>query len=270
MRLNRPEDIIAITPSNPFSRFPDGRPRVPDEVLERVKSVTLEEAWHVLNEHGYVCQSDGTFLNLHPERAMVGRAVTATMVPLRPDLNDVVKAVGVAAGWSGPQNAWVIDTVVEGDVVVVDVFGKVKYGTFVGDNLASSVQSHGGAGLVLDCGIRDTQQIFELPEINVLCRGSDGTHLREVTLASLNAPAHVGYATVLPGDVVLATRAGVIFIPPHLVMEVVEHSEDVRKRDRFAQQRMRERKYTSGQIDVRVWASQIEADYQKWKVSQKS
>jgi len=178
--------------------------------------------------------------------------------------NDVVNAQGEREGRHGSQNNWVIHTVGDRDVVVVDLFGKVKWGTFVGDNLSTAVRAQGGAGLVLDGGIRDTIRVYALPDINVFCRGFDPTPIRNVTLLSLNGPTRIGQATCLPGDVVLGTRGGVIFIPPHLVEEVVTASEDTRIRDQFGQQRLREGKYTSGQIDVSVWEDHIEADFQEW------
>jgi regulator of RNase E activity RraA len=68
----------------------------------------------------------------------------------------------------------------------------------------------------------------------------------------------------LPGDVVLGTPTGTIFIPPHLVQEVVERSEDIRVRDDFGKMRIAEGTYTSGEIDT-VWSEAIEADFQEWK-----
>jgi len=264
VRFGAYEDVADLTPLNPFDRSGDGRPRVPDDLLERMKLVTIEEAWRVLSNHGYDYQFEGNWVNLHPDRVMVGRAITATMVPLRPDLNDVVNTQGESEGRHGSQNNWVIQTVAEKDVVVVNLFGKVKQGTFVGDNLSTAVHGQGGAGLVIDGGIRDTAGVNELPDINVFCRGFHPTGIKNLTLISLNGPTRIGQATVLPGDVVLGTLGGLIFIPPHLVEEVIETSEDIRVRDKFGKQRLREGKYTSGQIDVRVWEEHIETDFQEW------
>jgi len=219
MRFSAREDVISITPLNPFDRFDDGRPKVPDDLLERVKLVTGEEAWSVLRKHGYDYQFEGNWVNLHPDRIMVGRAVTATMVPIRPDLNDVVNAQGEREGRHGSQNNWVIQPVVEKDVVV---------------------------------------------------RGFDPTPIRDVTLVSLNGPTRIGQATVLPGDVVLGTLEGVMFIPPHLVEEVITTSEEICIRDEFGKERLREQKYTSGQIDVTVWEDHIEADFQEWRKQRQS
>jgi 4-hydroxy-4-methyl-2-oxoglutarate aldolase len=270
MRFSTREDVISITPLNPFDRFDDGRPKVPDDLIERLKLATVEQVWSVLTKHCYNYQFEGNWLNLHPDRVLVGRAITATMVPLRPDLNDVVNTQGEYEGRHGSQNNWVIHTIGENDVVVVDLFGKVKYGTFVGDNLATAVSSQKGAGLVIDGGIRDTAGVYNLPNINVFCRGFDPTPIRDVTLISLNGPTRIGQAIVLPGDIVLGARTGVIFIPPHLVEEVVATSEDIRLHDEFGKQRLREGKYTSGQIDISVWENDIEADFQEWRNQRQS
>src|SRR3982751_619448 len=133
MIFNTPEAIQRLTPNNPFERSADGRPRVPDDLLERMKLVTNDEAWGVLERrHNYYFQFEGNWLNLHPERVLVGRAVTAMFVPMRPDLHDVIQQYGRAGG----QNTWVIDTLEENDVIVVDLFGKIRDGTFAGDNLS--------------------------------------------------------------------------------------------------------------------------------------
>jgi regulator of RNase E activity RraA len=263
---NPPEQVAELTRLNPFERFPDGRPHVPDDLLERMKLVTTEEAWGVLRRAGYNYQFEGNWLNLHPDRIMVGRAVTTMAVPLRPDLDDLIEEAGKAEGFVGEhkQNSWVIDTLVPGDVLVVDVFGKIKWGTFVGDNLSTAVHAHGGAGMVLDGGIRDMQRILKLPDINFYCRGVDPTPRIDITLVGINIPIRIGQATVLPGDVVLGTPSGVIFIPSHLVRDVVERSELVRERDTFGQLRMREGRYTPGQIDG-AWTPEIEADFEEWR-----
>lgn len=264
MRFSAPEDVIALTPDSPYDRLSDGRPKVPDELLERVKLVTLEEAWAVMKGHGYNLQYEGNWINLHPDRVMVGRALTATMVPTRPDLDMVTKKQGEREGRKGSQNNWVIQSVQPIDVVVVDLFGKILNGTFVGDNLSSAIMGKGGAGLVCDGGIRDTSRIVELPRINVFCRGFHPTAIGEVNLISMNGPTRIGQATCMPGDVVLGTMAGLIFIPPHLVEEVVKKSEETRVRDQFGKQRLREQKYASGQIDVPNWEPHIQADFEQW------
>jgi regulator of RNase E activity RraA len=268
MVFNTPENVARMTPLNPFERSADGRPRVPDDLLERMKLVTNDEAWGVLHrQHGYPFQFEGNWLNLHPERVLVGRAVTVTFVPQRPDFHGVVENQGRAEGRSGGQNTWVIDTLVGGDVVVVDLFGKIRDGTFAGDNLSTAIRARAKTGMVVDGGIRDLERVDELADFAVFVRGVDPSAIADVTLAGVNIPIRIGNATVLPGDVVLGTREGVTFIPPHLVAELVEYSENVRLRDVFGKQRLAEGRYSSAQIDTSTWAAPIEEDFLTWKMS---
>lgn len=265
MDIVNPRDaIIALTRLYTQERFPDGRPRVPDDIVERMALVTTEEAWGVLRRHGYNDQFEGDWIHTHSGRILVGRAVTAMFVPKRPDLHDLVEEVGRTEGRIGGQNSWVIDTLQPNDVMVVDMFGKVRNGTFVGDNLSTSLQRRTQAGAVIDGGIRDYQGVSQLPEVAIFMRGLHPSAIADVTLAGINVPVRIGAATVLPGDIVLGTPTGVIFIPAHLAQAVVERSEDVRVRDRFGKLRLQEGRYTPGEID-RAWSEVIEADYQEWR-----
>lgn len=263
------ETIVELTRLSTYERFADGRPHVPDDLLNRLQTATTEQAWGVLRQHGYHLQFEGNWFQTHPEKILVGRAVTAMMLPHRPDYHDLVQETGVREGRIGGQNSWVIDTLVEGDVLVVDLFGKIKNGTFVGDNLSTSVQSRTKRGAVLHCGVRDFQGIRELTESAFFCRGVDPTAIADVTLAGINMPIRIGEATVLPGDIVLGTPTGVIFIPPHLVQEVVETAEEIQSRDTFGKYCLSIGKYTPGEIDVPNWPAHIEADYQAWLNSRK-
>jgi regulator of RNase E activity RraA len=265
MIFNDAERIAALTPNNPFGRMDDGRPATPDDLIERLKLVTNDEAWGVVEKrHDYHFQFAGDWMHFQPDVPLTGRAVTATYVPKRDDLNQVVEAIGKGEGRSGGQNTWIIDQLQPGDVLVVDLFGKVEDGTFIGDNLATAARARTGTGIVIDGGIRDSLRIDELTDFPVYCRGVHPSAIAEVTLAQVNGPVRIGGATVMPGDAVLGTRAGLTFVPPHLLQEVVEYSEDTRQRDVFGKKRLAEGTYTSGQIDVSVWADDIEAAYSKW------
>lgn len=268
MVFRSPEQVAAITAETTYGRGADGRPMIPADLLERMRLVTNDEAWGVLERgHNYHFQFEGGWYNLHPDRVLVGRAVTVRMIPLRPDFQGVVEATGKAEGRSGGQNTWVIDELQEGDVLVVDLFGKIEDGTFIGDNLGTAIHARAKTGLVVDGGIRDLERVLELPDFNVFCRGAHPSAIYDVTVAEVNGPIRIGNATVLPGDVVLGTREGVTFVPAHLAEEVVLRSEDVRQRDVFGKLRIAEGAYTSGQIDVNVWAADIESDYQTWVTS---
>jgi regulator of RNase E activity RraA len=265
------EDLIELTKLNPFDRFPDGRPQVPDDLLARMKLVTTEEAWSVLREHGYHRQFEGNWKETHPGVITVGRVITAQFLPHRPDYHDAIQEAGVREGRGkvGGQNSWIIESLQLNDVMVVDIFGKIKDGTLVGDNLGTATRTRTRAGAVIDGGVRDYQGLVQLTDVNFYIRGVDPTALSDVTLAGINIPIRIGGTTVLPGDVVLGTPTGVIFIPPHLVQEVVEKSESIRVRDEFGKIRLAEGKYTSGEIDVPVWREDIEADFIAWKKANK-
>jgi regulator of RNase E activity RraA len=259
--------MIEMTKLNPFDRFPDGRPRVPDEILERIKNATTEEAWGTMWEMGtgYRHQFEPNWKETHPGRITVGRAVTAQFIPYRADYHDAVQAAGVAEGRSnaGGQNSWVIQQLQLGDVMVVDIFGKIKDGTVIGDNLGTAVATRTHAGAVIDGGIRDYQGLVQLNDVNIYMRGVDPTGIANVTLVGINIPVRIGGATCLPGDVVLGTPTGVLFIPPHLAQSVAEKSEAIAARDRFGKSRIAQGVYGSGEIDS-AWSAEIEADFQNW------
>ena len=265
------EAMIALTADNPFERFADGRPKVPDDLIERMKLVTTEEAWGTLRRHGFNLQFAGSWKETHPGKITVGRAVTAAFVPHRPDFHKAIQDSGIAAGRGkiGGQNSWIIEQLERNDVMVCDLFGKVKDGTLVGDNLGTAVAKRTHAGAVIDGGVRDLAGLVELNDVNFYVRGFDPTAIADVTLSGINIPVRIDGITVLPGDVILGTATGIIVIPPHLVKEVVEESENTRVRDEFGKMRIGEGKYTSGEIDVPTWREDIEADYTAWKKANK-
>lgn len=263
MLLNRKEDILHYTRPYEGERFEDGRPKVPADILKRMRLVTVEEAWGVCKAHGYNHQYEGGWWNVHPDRVLVGRAVTARYVHTRPDLHDALADWGREHHAIGLHNSWVIDTLVEDDVIVVDLFGKIKEGTFAGDNLGTAIANRTGTGMVIHGGIRDIARLQEIPDIAIFARGQDASGIAEVTLEGMNCPVTIGDATVLPGDVVLGTVAGVVFIPAHLAQEVVERSELIRKQDEWGQLRIREGRYTSGEVDG-AWTEAMRADFDAW------
>ena len=265
MKFNNREDIIQLTPLWEGERFPDGRPRVPDDILRRMERVRTEEAWAVLWREGYHFQFEGNWKRLHPERRLVGRAVTGVFVPQRPDLHDTLMDYGhEEEGRIGAMNSWVIETLVEDDVIVIDLFGKVYEGTYSGANLSTAIASRTNRGQVIYGGIRDAEQIEEIDNFATFCKGVDPTPIRNVTLVGLNVPCRIGDATCMPGDVILGTMTGILFIPAHLAEAVVEHSERTQMREMFSHQRLREGIYNSSQMDTK-WTEAIEADFAEWR-----
>jgi 4-hydroxy-4-methyl-2-oxoglutarate aldolase len=264
MDLNSTERITELTSRYEGERSADGRPRVGADILERMLQVTTEEAWGVLNANGFQRQFEGDWVNLHPERVLVGRAVTCRYVPHRPDLNEVIQEEGEAHGRVGGQNSWVIDTLEEGDVLVVDLFGKIDRGTFIGDNLGTAIATRtGGTGLIVDGSIRDTQRVRQLP-MNVFAKGLHPSGIGDVTMTEINGPIRIGQATVMPGDVILGTSSGVIFVPPQLAEQVVDDSENTRLRDYWGKMTISNGTYTPGEVD-RGWTDAMNAEFAAWK-----
>lgn len=265
MRYDNPEDIIQITPLWKGERFANGRPKVPDDILRRMRRITLEEAWSPLWRRGYDFQFQGGFQAVHPRMTVVGRAVTAVFVPERPDLNDALLKYGQEEeGRKGFFNQWVIDSLVEDDVFVADLFDKIYKGTLVGGNLCTAISARtkrGGA--VVWGGMRDVQQVEKMDNINVYHRGVDPTPIRQVTMVGMNVPCRIGSAICLPGDVVMATPVGVLFIPPHLAELAVVLAEKSQVRDVFGFERLAEGRYTTADVDG-DWPVALWEDFLQW------
>jgi regulator of RNase E activity RraA len=260
-----PEYIKALTPEWKGERFADGRPKVPDSILERLKKISIEEAWGVLRNKGFMNQYEGDWTIIDPSQAMTGRVVTAQYMPLRPDLEKQVKAQGKIENRAqqGGTNSWPIDILTTGDVYVADAYGKIADGTLIGDNLGNSIYAKSQRGVVFYGSVRDQEGLSEIKGFNGWIKGADPSYIQQMMLTSINAPIRVGHATVLPGDVVLAKKYGVIFIPAYLVEDLVLTSEVTALRDEFGHQRLREKKYLAGQIDSQ-WTEEIKKDFLDW------
>ncbi len=260
-----PEYIKALTPEWKGERFPDGRPKVPDSILERLKKISIEEAWGVLRNKGFMNQFENDWQIINPDEPMTGRVVTAQYMPLRPDLEKYVKEKGKIENRAqqGGTNSWPIDVLVEGDVYVADSYGKIVDGTLIGDNLGNSIYAKSKRGVIFYGSVRDQEGLEEIKGFNGWIKGSDPSYIMQMSLTSINAPIRIGRATVLPGDVVLAKRFGVIFIPAHLVEDLVLTSEVTALRDEFGHLRLREGKYKPGQIDSQ-WSDEIKKDFMNW------
>lgn len=256
-------ELAAMTSEWKGDRCSDGRPRVADDLLRRMKAVSIEEAWEVLRHHGYENQFVSGWQMIHPDQPFVGRALTAAYLPGRPDLVTRVMRIGKEEGRIGPSNSWPIDMLQKGDVYIADEFGKVTDGTLIGDNLGNSIFAKTGTGVVFDAGARDLDGLKQIEGFNACVRGWDPSFLKNVVLSSINRPIRIGSATVLPGDVILARREGVIVIPAQLAEEVVVTSEIVALKDEFGHTRLKQGVYTPGQIDV-PWTAPIKADFFKW------
>ena len=227
------EQMMFYTSDWKGERFPDGRPKIPDDLLKRALDVSIEDVWEYLGKLGYKSQFDGGFQALHPEKPFAGRALTAQYMPLRPDMIKAITAEGKAEGRVSGNNSWPINELQIGDVYVADGFGKIVEGTLIGSNLGSGIAAHTHTGFVFDAGIRDAEENREIPNFNGFYRGYDPSAWAQMTLTSINAPIRIGRATVLPGDLVLAKTDGVIFIPAILAEQAIISAEFTNLEDAF-------------------------------------
>jgi len=276
------EEIIALTPDWKGERFPDGRPKVSDDILKRMKPVTIEEAWAIISGAGYKYQiADGWGQIINPDSVLVGRAYTTTFMPGRPDVWRAIDSMGKKDSVINSegkkiarraQNVWAVEQLSKGDVYVADQFGAKKNGPTIGDRVGTAIYTKTGNGIVYDGALRDVEGLKEMGGFTSFFSSYDpsyhnpgGGQNRDLTtmIVGINHPTRIRTVTVMPGDVVLGKMGVVIFIPPHLAERVVKSSELVRLEDMFGQLRIRERKYTSGQIDAR-WADNIQKDFTQW------
>lgn len=269
------EQRVAMTAEWTGERFPDGRPKVADAVLDKLKETTAEEAWGTLRRFGFTSQFVGGFktVNVHDPIGdrLVGRVVTGVFMPKRPDLDKYVTEMAKKENrfGRGGQNAWVIDTLVRRDVMVIDLFGKIDGGTIIGDNLGTSIMTKTGTGIVVDGSVRDVSGISEIKGFKVFARDFHPSGIAGVTLTGINVPIRIGEVTILPGDVVLSDPEGLTFIPAHLAERVATESELTRLRDQWGHQMLREGKYKPGQIDS-AWTPEMIEEFNKWAAAKGS
>jgi 4-hydroxy-4-methyl-2-oxoglutarate aldolase len=257
------EQRIDLTREWKGDRFPDGRPKVPDSILDGLRDVDAEESWGVLQAHGYKYQFEGGWREINPGGRMVGRVFTAVFMPLRPDVNALIDERGKTEGRVGAQNSWPIDMLSPGDVLVVDLFGKIKDGTYAGDNLSTAIFTKSHNGLVVDGAVRDVTGISEIKGMHVFVRNFDPSALRDTTLMGIEVPIRIGQVTVLPGDVAVSDPEGITFIPPQLAQAVIDRAQMIHRVDEWGHQMLREGKYTPGQID-RKWTKPMIQEFNKW------
>lgn len=257
------EQRIEFTSGWHGDRFSDGRPNVSDAVLARLKNVTADEAWDVLQDAGFKNQFDGGWKVINPGERLTGRVVTAVFMPRRPDVDTVIRARGKSENRIGDENSWIIDILQPGDVLVVDLFGKIRYGTIIGDNLATAIYAKSHNGLIVNGAVRDVTGIQEIHGFQVYTRGVDPSALENVMLMGINVPIRIGDATVMPGDIAIGDPEGVTFVPPQLAEKVADDTEMDHLVDEWGHMMLREGKYTPGQIDNQ-WTKEMIEQFNAW------
>lgn len=228
------QQVLFYTSEWKGARFPDGRPKLPDDLLQRALGMTIEDIWDFLREHGYQNQFEGGWQSLHADKPFAGRALTAQYMPVRPDMARAIEREGKVEDRVGDTNSWPIAELQPGDVYVADGFGKVVSGTLIGSNLGNAIAARSHTGFIFDAGIRDQEENREIPNFNGLYRGYDPSDWAQMELTSINAPVRIGRAVVLPGDLVLVKpNEGVIFIPAILAEAAISSAEFTALKDDF-------------------------------------
>jgi 4-hydroxy-4-methyl-2-oxoglutarate aldolase len=258
-----PEQIKALSTEWTGPRDTHGRPMVSDDLVQRLANISLEEAWGYLRNKGYNNQFEAGWQIINPAKPLAGRVLTAQYMPSRPDIDLRIKEKGKAEGRVGSPNSWPIDLLKTNDVYVADGYGKIIDGTLIGDNLGNSIYAKSKTGVVFDAGIRDLEGLEAIEGFVGFVRGFDPSFIKDEMLACINCPIRIGRATVMPGDLVLGKKEGVVFIPAHLAKDCIENAEFIGLRDEFSHMRLHQGKYTPGEIDQR-WTDNIKADFINW------
>ncbi|MBC3784990.1 RraA family protein [Spirosoma utsteinense] len=258
------EELIFLTSEWKGERFPDGRPRISDDLVERAKHIGIDDAWTVLKNEGYTNQFEGGWKLIKEDVPVTGRAVTAMFMPSRPDVEKTIKERGISKqGRKGNTNTWPIEVLTKGDVYVADAFGKIGGGTLMGATLGNAIFSKTGNGVVFNGAARDLQELQNINGFNAFVRDFHPSFLEEMVLMGLNSPIRIGQVMVLPGDLVIAQREGVLFVPAHMAEQVVGTAEFVTRKDQFGFEMVKSGKYTTGQIDSQ-WTDEIKTNFLTW------
>ena len=257
------EELVFLTSAWKGERFADGRPKIPDELLKRAAKIGIDDAWTALKNAGYTNQFEIGWKLVNDTIPVIGRALTAAFMPSRPDLEKNIKERGQQQGRKGNTNAWPIDMLTKGDVYVADGFGKIDGGTLIGSTLGNSIFAKTGTGVVFNGAARDLYGLAEIKGFNAMVRDFHPSFLQEMVLTGLNTPIRMGAAIVMPGDLVIGNKEGVLSVPAHLAEMVVATAEFVTMKDQFGFEMLKSGKYSTGQIDSQ-WTEEIKNHFLKW------
>ena len=280
------EQLIYYTSVWQGERSEDGRPKVSDEIIARLRHVNVTEAWQALNSMrdqtasdqgalstGEVRLQGGAYSNqyvggmklMRDDVTIIGRALTAQFMPVRPDLNGLIQQVGVADGRSAGQFTWGVEQLEQGDCYVVNVANGILDASHVGDNLGTAIWFNSGNGGIIVGTVRDLPGNLAVnPNFNLMVRDfRPQSNSSSNLMAGINCPIQVGYVTVMPGDIVLAQRDGVVFIPPQHALAVAEASERWRLQDTFAHNGVKEGRFSARQADG-AFTPEMHTEFTQW------
>ena len=267
-----PDRIKELTADWTGERTPDGRPKVSDALLERLKALSMEEVWATLRQNGFENQfenfastNENGWQIIHPEKVMTGRVVTAQFMPMRKDLDNYIQKQAAREGTKTPVTNYApIIKLMDGDVYVADSYGKMADGTLIGDNLGNAIYKAGKRGVIFNGSVRDVEGLLQIEGFNGWIRGSDPSAIKQMLVSTVNGPIRIGRVSVLPGDVVLAKTTGVAFVPSHLVQKVVIAGEYTALRDEYNFFCIKTNKYEYVNEAFVVDQAVFEKDFKDW------
>ena len=222
-----------FTASNPYGRFPDGRPMIPDEVLDTVRQMQIQviEAIEVLRSHNYNNQFEDGWKTLIPGKKIIGRAFTIQFMPNRPDLEAGMKTAAAKNNSAPVSKSNTIDMLQKNDLAVVDLYGKIDGGLpYVGDKLAYYIWKTTGTGLIVEGGIYYLETTAR-SGMQAFYRGTQVASSGRAVVSGVNIPIRIGDAVIMPGDLVIGDEDGILAIPPQFVSEVIKTTIINRRRD---------------------------------------
>jgi len=118
-----------------------------------------------------------------------------------------------------------------GNVLVIDEADEADVGS-IGSNNILGLRKLGAVGVVVDAGLRDTDEIaIEKVPIYLRTKGR-GIRPGRNELESVNRPVSIGGVLVCPGDVVVADGDGVIVVPRAVAKEVAEQARKILELDK--------------------------------------
>jgi regulator of RNase E activity RraA len=234
--------------------------RATGEQLAKLRELPLEAIWGAVRAQGHLNCCITGLATTRPGERLVGRARTIRCLPDRPDLRKASQELNKAGNWPNASNVRAAEDSEPGDVLVVDLGGRVAEGIFWGDISALGAQINGAAGAVLWGGTRDKEELEAMKGFPVLAVGFDpGVNTSIGT--DWNVPVRVGNATVLPGDIVVADSEAVIFFPAALADAVIRRATAVKEQEDYERQLVREKKYKFR--DVYPLSPQLREQYEK-------
>ena len=198
-----------------------------DRVLfGRLMRVGLEAAWSAVTQEGYPLCFINELTPLNNDRRLVGRARTARYLPNRKDLREKLYAAGPQLNYRTAEESQ------PGDVLVFDAGGE-RRSTVSGAMVTTRFLMRGGAGILVDGCMRDVPDIAAMP-LSVYLRCGHASSVSPLMMSvDYQVPVRIGDVTVMPGDILIGERHGVLVIPAAIVDRVLDKAMEHDEQEKF-------------------------------------